>query len=370
MQLVREHLLVRAGDVHITCYGVFMLFRTISKENFKVFIEGIIEENVTIGPKAKDKDAKGNPVYQFDHIHSFNEMELNYNYTYSSVKNFFLPFKETLSTFSFKKQEWTQSIEYRVHPRVIVGLRAHDINALLKLDNVLMQGNFPNAHYIARRKNSFLIGIDGEPPEDDFSRSLGADAAIQGFDLFLTDIGDAYFMQINSSKAFNLLKNVETRETTNEDEEKYVKERNRISGLYKRKVDVTGLPNLLDIEFESDVWKKWGDKCLSCGSCAMVCPTCYCFSVEEHIDPSLQFAKKERISYSCNLVDFAEVAGGHNFRPKGETRLKYRYYHQHRGFMESYDEPKCVGCNRCGRACPAGINPVDVINDLRMEGQI
>ena len=107
--------------------------------------------------------------------------------------------------------------------------------------------------------------------------------------------------------------------------------------------------------------------CLSCGSCAMVCPTCYCYTVNEHIDVSLKAAVKERVLYSCNLVDFAEVAGEHNFRPESESRLKYRFYHQHRGFVESYDEPKCVGCNRCGRACPAGINPVDVINDLRME---
>jgi len=68
--------------------------------------------------------------------------------------------------------------------------------------------------------------------------------------------------------------------------------------------------------------------------------------------------------YSCNLVDFAQVAGGHNFRPKRETRLKYRYYHQHRGFVEAYDEPKCVGCGRCGRACLAGISPPDIIGDL------
>ena len=71
--------------------------------------------------------------------------------------------------------------------------------------------------------------------------------------------------------------------------------------------------------------------------------------------------------YSCNVLDFARVAGGHNFRPDQETRLKYRYYHQYRGFMEDYDEPKCVGCNRCGDTCLAGINPPDVIADLEEE---
>jgi len=66
----------------------------------------------------------------------------------------------------------------------------------------------------------------------------------------------------------------------------------------------------LDIEFDSPIWEKWGDKCLNCGTCAMVCPTCYCYGIEESIDVSLKSSRKERFQYSCTVVDFAEVAGG------------------------------------------------------------
>ncbi|MGA1869640.1 MAG: 4Fe-4S dicluster domain-containing protein [bacterium] len=344
-----------------------MLFKTISKESFREFVNGIINENQTIAPKMIEKDSKRHPVYQFRQVYSFDEMELDYTLTYSSVKSFFLPFKEILSTFSFEDEEWKQNVKYTIHPRVIIGARACDIDGLLKLDKVLMKGNFPYPYYVARRKNTFLIGLDHEPLEDCFCHSLDSDIVEHGFDLFLTDIGDRYFMKINSSSAFNLLKNVKVTDITQEDQRRYIEEKKRIKSLFKTSVDVAGLSSLMDIEFESEVWKRWGDKCLSCGSCAMVCPTCYCFTVNEHIDVSLRGARKDRILYSCNLVDFAEVAGGFNFRAKPEKRLKYRYYHQHRGFVESYDEPKCVGCNRCGRACPAGINPVDVICDLQME---
>ncbi len=99
----------------------------------------------------------------------------------------------------------------------------------------------------------------------------------------------------------------------------------------------------------------------------MVCPTCYCYGVEEEVSMDFQHATRIKQLHSCNLLDFAKVAGGHNFRPDKETRLKYRYYHQHRGFVEDYDEPKCVGCNRCGRVCLAGINPPAVIQDLYEE---
>jgi formate hydrogenlyase subunit 6/NADH:ubiquinone oxidoreductase subunit I len=344
-----------------------MLFKTLSKDGFREFVKGVIAENETIAPKATDKDAQGNPVYQFQQVSSFDEIALDYTRTYSSAKNLFLPFRETLVRFDFEDEGWKQEEKVAAGPRVLIGVRACDVAGLLKLDTVLMKGTFPNPHYVSRRKNTFLIGLDHEPLEDCFCQSLNADVVEHGFDLFLTDIGDRYFVQINSSAAFNLLKNVEVREITLEDQQRYIDEKKRLSGLFKAKVDVTGLSSLMDIEFESDVWKNWGDMCLSCGSCAMVCPTCYCYTVNEHIDVSLKSAVKEKALYSCNLVDFAEVAGGHNFRPKTETRLKYRFYHQHRGFVESYDEPKCVGCNRCGAACPVGINPVDVINDLRME---
>ncbi len=99
----------------------------------------------------------------------------------------------------------------------------------------------------------------------------------------------------------------------------------------------------------------------------MVCPTCYCYGVTERLSMDFHNGAKIKRLYSCNIVDFAEVAGGHNFRPNSTTRLKYRYYHQHRGFIEAYDAPKCVGCNRCGRECVAGITPVEVIRDLQAE---
>jgi formate hydrogenlyase subunit 6/NADH:ubiquinone oxidoreductase subunit I len=196
---------------------------------------------------------------------------------------------------------------------------------------------------------------------------VGSNTVTHGFDLFLTDIGDRYFVKIGSDRAYNALQKIKVRDITPEDNERYLQARNRFEAGGETSVRMENLPNLLDIEFESDVWKKWGNRCLSCGACAMVCPTCYCYGVTEQI--SMDFTKSDKIKqlYSCNLVDFAKVAGGHNFRPESSTRLKYRFYHHHRGFEELFGQTMCVGCNRCGRACLAGINPVDVIFDLQRE---
>ncbi len=169
-----------------------------------------------------------------------------------------------------KKKEWEQNINYTIHPRVIIGARACDIHGLIKLDKVLMKGKFPSPYYVSRRKNTFLIGLDHEPQKDCFCRSLDTDVVTHGFDIYMTDIGDKYFLQINSSKAFNLLKNIKKAEITKKDESAFIKEQERIRKMFETKMEITGLSSLMDIEFKSDVWKKYGDKCLSCGSCSMV----------------------------------------------------------------------------------------------------
>jgi len=342
-----------------------MLFKILAKAEFQKLIETIMASNEVIGPKQVAVNHEGRPIYQYLPVKSFDQIALDYDTTEYSAKTYFLPFQENLSQYRFEDEDWKQEIHYRLQPRAIVGLHACDINALLKLDKVMSRNLFPSPYYISRRKNTFIIGIDHEPCEGGFCRSLGTDIVTHGFDLFLTDLGDRYFVSIDSDRGFTVLNQVAARDVTDKDTDDYLTVRKRIAEGFKTHIDVRSLPNLLDIEFESDVWKKWGDKCLSCGTCAMVCPTCYCYGVSERVSMDFTEGAKIKQLYSCNIIDFAQVAGGHNFRPSRETRLKYRYYHQHRGFVETYDEPKCVGCGRCGRNCLAGINPPEVIRDLQ-----
>jgi len=344
-----------------------MLFKIIDKPELKKLVDIILETDEVIGPKKVAVNKDGQPIHHFLPVQSFEELDLAYETTEFSAKTYFLPFKENLSRFSFEEDDWTQEISYRLKPRAIVGLHACDINALVKLDKVMVRDSSPSPYYVSRRRNTFIVGLDHEPCEGGFCESLGTNTVDQGFDLYLTDLGDRYFVSIDSDRGYTLLQSAEAREITEKDTEDYIEVRRSIAAGFKTKVDVQNLPNLLDIEFDSEVWEKWGSKCMSCGSCAMVCPTCYCYGITERVSMDWKEGSKVKHLYSCNLVDFAEVAGGHNFRPEQETRLKYRYYHQHRGFSEAYDEPKCVGCGRCGRSCLPGINPPEIIRDLQQE---
>lgn len=347
-----------------------MLFKTLTRLEFQKLVEALFNTCEVIAPKQVGTSAKGKAIHQFLPVKSFDEVDLSYETTEYSPKTYFLPFKENLSLYRFDEDDWEQEIRYRAVPRAILGLHACDINALLKLDKVFSKDLFPSPYYIARRKNTLILGVDHDPCEGGFCHSLGTDTVTHGFDLFFTDLGEKYFVSINSDRGYEMIASLKAEDVTEKDTEEYLAVRRRISKAFTTHIDMQNLPNLLDIEFNSPVWGKWGAKCLSCGSCAMVCPTCYCYGVSERVSMDFRQGAKEKKLHSCNLLDFALVAGGHNFRPSRETRLKYRYYHQHRGFVESYEEPKCVGCNRCGRVCLAGINPPEVIRDIQMEERV
>lgn len=346
-----------------------MLFKILPKEELEVLFEVLLLNRI-IGPVEKARGKDGEILYGFDRICSFEDLRLDYKTTTHSPKKFFLPYREILSTFSLDGRTWRKSVDFNAgQQHVFFGMHACDINALNKLDKVMLETVYPNPYYAAKRSSTFIVGIDCTPQSQCFCRSMGADTVLDGFDMFLTDIGKGYFVEIQTAVAYEILKTIRTNEPSSHDHALFMKKGEEKKKKYSCHVDNTDLTKILDMEFQAQVWQHWGSKCLSCGTCANVCPTCYCFGVEESIDLDLQGAVKEMQLYSCNLVDFAEVAGGHNFRPDSHTRLKYRYYHKHRGFVEAFEEPLCVGCGRCGAACLADITVPEVIASVRKEAQ-
>jgi formate hydrogenlyase subunit 6/NADH:ubiquinone oxidoreductase subunit I len=343
-----------------------MLFRVLRKEAVADLFGLLAESNRMVAPVQSGLDCLGSPLYAFKEVTDYYEISLTYTTTKIPAKKFFMPFRETMATFIVAGKDWTKKIDLNIdRPFVVFGMHACDINALNKLDKVLLGNFYPMPYYAAKRKNMFIVGIDCVPQPYCFCRSMGADTALHGFDIFLTDLGDHYFVEILSDAAFNFLRQLSVSEPAESDHALYVKTVSAKNNKFSVRVDTTDLTKILDMEFQSEVWEKWGKQCLSCGTCANVCPTCYCYGVDESVGLDLSRATKTKLLYSCNLIDFAEIAGGHNFRPESHSRLKYRYYHKHRGFVEAYEEALCVGCGRCGEACLAGITVPEVIASVR-----
>lgn len=346
-----------------------MLFRVLPKKELPSLVE-VLAVNPIVGPVRRGSTSQGEPVYGFDWLYDFADLALDYPTTIHSPKKYFLPYTETMASFTVQDREWRKHVDYNVYrPVVFFGMHACDINALNKLDKVMLENVYPNPYYGGKRRNTFIIGVSCTPGPQCFCRSMGTDSVLHGFDLFLTDIGENYFVEIQTATAFEILKNVATSEPTEEDHARFMDAAEARRQQFTCRVDTTDLTKILDLEFQAEVWREWGEKCLSCGTCANVCPTCYCYGVTESVDLDLRGARKELHLHSCNLIDFARVAGGHNFRPESHTRLKYRYYHKHRGFVEAFEESLCVGCGRCGRNCLAGITVPAVIDSVRAEAK-
>ncbi|NQU76571.1 MAG: 4Fe-4S dicluster domain-containing protein, partial [Planctomycetes bacterium] len=126
------------------------------------------------------------------------------------------------------------------------------------------------------------------------------------------------------------------------------------------------LPGLLRRFFDHGVWAKQALTCLSCGSCNLVCPTCYCFDVRDDVDISLKTGRRERIWDGCLLEDFAKVGTGENFREDRLQRYRHRFYRKGMYLYDKCGQIACVGCGRCSAAClPDIADPVTVYNTLK-----
>jgi sulfhydrogenase subunit beta (sulfur reductase) len=345
-----------------------MLFKKLKKSEIECLFNEFKSRYRIVAPVKAGEDKNGSEIFTFAEVEEFDKIKLDYSFTKMSPKKFLFDYSEKLASFTFddEKRSWEKekNREYG-NPIAFFGLHACDINAFNKLDKVLMDSIYPDPNYVHKRRNAFIIGIDCMPSKQCFCRSLGTDHASHGYDLFLTDIGDFYDVEILTSRAFELVSKLQTTEVTKEDNHIKREKDKRRSTSFKNVVDTTDLTKILDMEFQSNKWEIWGEKCLGCGTCSRVCPTCYCYGVSEDVDLKFSEAVKKRHLYSCNIIDFAEVSGGHNFRPHKSTRLKYRYYHKHRGFVEKYEESLCVGCGRCGEQCLAKITVPEVIASIR-----
>jgi sulfhydrogenase subunit beta (sulfur reductase) len=306
--------------------------------------------------------------FAFDRPKLWSEVCLDYPRTILPPKKYMLPPKET--TFTFDPQKgFEDRLAEAGKPMVLFGVHAYDIYGLNILDRVFTQGVFPDPYYEKRRRAVAVVGIDYTPDKKHFAHSMNADFVDTGFDLFFSDIGEEYLVLVGTSRGDDmvLLSGCLMKEPTPADYAEYKRRSGARRASYQTEVDLEDLPEILEMEYKSKVWDELGDRCLSCGSCSMVCPTCYCFDVNDEVELGSRAGKRSRQWDSCLFKNHALVAGGENFRKERSSRIKFRFYHKQRGFVAEYGRPSCVGCGRCEEVCPAEIDIVTAIEMIRGE---
>lgn len=332
------------------------------KKHLNQFIKGLSKFGAIIGPIKR-----GESSYIFSEIKNPEEIEIGYNRTILPPKKYFLSPSQTMLEFS-QEFGYREPKEEKEERKILFGLHACDIHAIKILD-LVFSGKYKDNYYFKRRKNTAIIGISCVPDDLCFCLSMRTDYVEDGFDLFLSELSDSYLVGAGTSLGDDMVAESESlfEDMDKNGREEYKRRSNERRKLFKIDFELRDLPEIMDMEYESKVWKELGEKCLSCGSCSMVCPTCYCFDVIDEVNLDGQSGQRRRIWDSCLFKDYALVAGGLNFRADRDSRIKNRYLHKQRGFVQQYGKPSCVGCGRCIKACPAKIDIVEVITKMREE---
>lgn len=250
---------------------------------------------------------------------------------------------------------------------VYVGAHACDIHALEILDLIYLT-DYVDPYYQRNRERFTVVGYGCMPDQYCFCGSLGTETVERGFDVFLTPLEERFLVTVCSARGDDIVRaNLELFEpATRADTRDYLRRLQQREASFTLTMDVTDLPYVLELKREDSVWDEVGKKCLCCGSCSMVCPTCACFNVVDE-RPELGRSVRVRTWDACLYRDYAVVAGGHNFRADRADRVRNRYYHKQEAFVREFGKPSCVGCGRCIENCPTGINVVEVFKHVRGE---
>ena len=340
-----------------------MKTKKISKENFKRFVGGLIKRQKVYGVCAKGDR------FEFEQLESSGQFRLDYDVTLRPPgRKYLLPPVETLLTYEIG--DGYKSV-YDETPFVLLGVHPYDMEAINQSDKLFAQDNY-DCHYMKRRHNATIIACDVVTPSKDvFATSMGTATVKAGFDVLLTDIGDSYVMEIGTEKGEKLLAGAgDVKDADSADIEKRKKvwvENEKRLNKHKLQCDFGYLPKLLERAYAHPVWEEKAKTCFSCGSCNQVCPTCYCFNVQDELCWDLINGKRQRVWDGCLLDGFTKVAGDHEFRKKRLERFRHRLYRKGKFVPEKISSgiPACVGCGRCVSAClPDIANPINVYNRL------
>ncbi|MCE5329730.1 4Fe-4S dicluster domain-containing protein [bacterium] len=340
-----------------------MLYKVLKKGSYDLFLAKLIADFEFIGPVKKDK-----ATHDFKKISDIRKLDVNYKRTtIAPAKKILYPSTETLLQYEIN-EDIEMSVDYEAGEKILFGIDACDVNGLNFLDRFFSDEMIDEPYFSKRRKLT-VIGLDRMPSDTNFSLSLGKEYAKDGFDLFLTDLNNRYFVRVGSEKGNDILtKYADVSDAGEDDFKDYNKFMDTYRKSFKLKADINNLYDNYELIYNNkDFWNRVAKDCYSCGSCCLVCPTCFCFNVRDDMELNLKKGAKTREWDSCMIPEYGLVAGGHNFRPDKENRLKQRYRCKLKTFIDRFGTYSCVGCGRCIEACLAKINIAEDINAVKKE---
>jgi sulfhydrogenase subunit beta (sulfur reductase) len=305
----------------------------LKKEDFNKFLLHLASKGELWAPVQKD-------ILRFEKVENVKDIVLEGNPWFSTKK---LLFPKTEAVFRYDDDD----IEYdsdKSKDTVIFGLRLCDLNAV-KIMDALFNDEFVLPSYKRRREKTLLIGLHCHQPQNDYCFCESMELT-KFYDLFLVELTNGYYIDIGSEKGKKVVSHLKDHE--------YEVPKIRTNKILNHK-------DYAEV-YKQEGWDDLGKKCLDCGQCTTICPTCTCFDVIDHMELDLKNGTRDVVWDGCQFKDFTKVAGGHIFRESRTARLKHRVFHKLDFFKRKFNMYMCTGCGRCIRVCPTKIDFVEYIN--------
>jgi len=296
-----------------------------------------------------------------------NPSEIDLEFVNSAVPPKVLLFQQTETLFKFTNGKNIQITPTTSHNEktLIFGIRPCDAKSFSILDHVF-KGDYKDPYYLTKRKNMLLVGIScNQPAVNCFCTSFDdSPTSSKHVDVLLTDIGDKYYVEVQNEKGKQLVESTKKLFTpaTEKDSNKKKDVEKKAFDTITRHMNIKNVDTLvkkLDIIFDAPYWKNIAMKCLGCGACTYLCPTCHCFDIQD--ETTLTKGARIRIWDSCMRPEYTLHASGHNPRPGRMNRVRNRIYHKYNYYPKNHQVIACVGCGRCIDNCPVNIDIIDVI---------
>ena len=252
----------------------------------------------------------------------------------------------------------------------LVGVRSCDLHAIAVQDKIFMAGEYVDPSYESRRENLFIAAVNcGQAGGTCFCVSMKTGPKVTfGFDVAMTEIVNTerhYFLvEAGTKVGAEVLGEVPYREASKEEKAAAESTVEKCSKQMGRTLDTAEIKELLYRNYDNPRWEDVASRCLTCGNCTMVCPTCFCTSMEDYTDLSGQLAERRRRMDVCFTMDFSYIHGG---SIRYSPRARYRHWMAHKlaTWIDQFGVSGCVGCGRCITWCPVAIDITEETRAIR-----
>lgn len=301
-----------------------------------------------------------------------------------SLKQFLFPAQERLLECEQVAGVWHWRVPVRSDPPLaVLGVRSCDLHAMQVQDRVFLEGGYVDPAYASRRRSLFLVAVNCRRAAPTcFCHSFKTGPAVQaGYDLALTELATGFIVQVGTDDGGQVLAAADWYPCTMAEVEEAVEQSSELKrrmdrragrpGLEPRSgqprerfVDTADLRGLLLDHLDHPAWEAVSERCLACGNCTMVCPTCFCSSVVDVADLTGQHARRERQWASCFSAEHSYMNSG---TVRKTTAARYRQWLTHKlaTWHDQFGVSGCTGCGRCITWCPVGIDLTQTVQALR-----